>query len=413
MAKHKLSAPSGESVKNKQPRISVSGNLLAGKLPAGEIITDNSGKMWRIGKSIAVGGFGDIYLASDEIKKPVDRNSSYVVKAEFHTNGTLYTERHCYSRIGKIENIKEWMKCKSKRWLGVPTLIATGKHVFKGTMYRFIIIERFKDSLENLLKRQGSLHISTVFSIGIKLLDILEYIHSFGYIHGDIKASNILIHPASNEEIQIYLVDYGLATKFAVNGVHKEEKEDKSRAHSGTTEFISRDGHKGIISRRSDLEILAFNFVRWMCHKLPWEDNLNDYDYVHERKSYFMSRISHFIQTCFPHNSPEDLASYISQVANLDYDEKPDYDFLRRILSRGLTSRGIIYDDMVILDMDQHMNRRSMRAAMRHTQKTVTTLTTWEQARSHHSAAETRPTDAMLKQMKLDCGTSHPVATIG
>ena len=37
--------------------------------------------------------------------------------------------------------------------------------------------------------------------------------------------------------------------------VHKEFREDMRRAHDGTIEFTSRDGHMGALSRRSDLEV--------------------------------------------------------------------------------------------------------------------------------------------------------------
>jgi len=46
--------------------------------------------------------------------------------------------------------------------------------------------------------------------------------------------------------MQVYLVDYGLAFKYAVDGKHKEYKEDPKRLHDGTIEFTSRDAHKGV-----------------------------------------------------------------------------------------------------------------------------------------------------------------------
>ena len=45
---------------------------------------------------------------------------------------------------------------------------------------------------------------------------------------------------------QIYLVDYGLAYRYTVDGVHKVYKEDPRKAHDGTIEYTSRDAHKGV-----------------------------------------------------------------------------------------------------------------------------------------------------------------------
>lgn len=79
----------------------------------------------------------------------------------------------------------------------------------------------------------------------------LEYIHSHGYAHSDVKGSNILLkkypdHNSKVEKIQAFLVDYGLAYRFRTgNGVHKPFVHDERRAHEGTLEFTSRDAHHG------------------------------------------------------------------------------------------------------------------------------------------------------------------------
>ena len=37
-------------------------------------------------------------------------------------------------------------------------------------------------------------------------------------------------------------------------------------------------------SRRGDLEILGYVMLHWLCSRLPWEDNLNDKEYVKQQK---------------------------------------------------------------------------------------------------------------------------------
>ncbi len=44
----------------------------------------------------------------------------------------------------------------------------------------------------------------------------------------------------------MYLVDYGLATKYTLDNDHKAYKEDPRKAHDGTIEFTSQDAHKGV-----------------------------------------------------------------------------------------------------------------------------------------------------------------------
>ena len=83
------------------------------------------------------------------------------------------------------------------------------------------------------------------FACMVFQIDVLEYIHDKGYIHADIKASNLLIGYTKGTENQVFLVDYGLACRYAVDGVHKEYKYDGRKAHDGTIEFTSRDAHIG------------------------------------------------------------------------------------------------------------------------------------------------------------------------
>lgn len=48
------------------------------------------------------GSFGEIFLASDDISRPVsDRNAKYVVKIEPHSNGPLFVEIHCLMNTAK------------------------------------------------------------------------------------------------------------------------------------------------------------------------------------------------------------------------------------------------------------------------------------------------------------------------
>jgi len=78
----------------------------------------------------------------------------------------------------------------------------------------------------------------------------LEYIHSKDFVHGDIKASNLMVGLYSgaggkskkqSQSQQIYLVDYGLATKYVnPDGAHAAYTPDARKAHNGTLEYTSR-----------------------------------------------------------------------------------------------------------------------------------------------------------------------------
>ena len=50
----------------KRPRKAANGYRLPDPIPEGTIIQGQGKKSWKIGKSIGVGGFGEIYLGSKE-----------------------------------------------------------------------------------------------------------------------------------------------------------------------------------------------------------------------------------------------------------------------------------------------------------------------------------------------------------
>ncbi|GIX77820.1 hypothetical protein CEXT_208391 [Caerostris extrusa] len=119
----------------KQPRFAPNGNRLPDPLPNGAILTDVIKRQWRLGKSIGLGGFGEIYLASDDIKKKPGLDAKYVIKIEPHTNGPLFSEMHFYHRVGKSAHIEEWKRKKKLSFLGMPKFVGSGSHEYKNCLY--------------------------------------------------------------------------------------------------------------------------------------------------------------------------------------------------------------------------------------------------------------------------------------
>ncbi|RZC38781.1 serine/threonine-protein kinase VRK1, partial [Asbolus verrucosus] len=349
-------------------------------LKDGEFLRDVTGKQWKLGKAVGVGGFGEIYLASDKLTKKVTADSLYVAKVESHKNGPLFVEVNCYLRIAKPIMIEEWKKQKKLNSLGMPHYVASGSHMHKGERYRFLILPRFDKDLEKILQDKKMLNLKTVFTISSQIIDVLEYIHSKGYIHSDIKASNILLSnkktPRKTRSIhnryvacnpvrmcriskrvrctknlrplsvvnyiddipdfdkmiaagldkqectrdQVYLLDYGLASKFLTsNGEHKPFCVDERKAHAGTILFCSRDAHKGVPSRRSDLESLGYNMIYWLTGNLPWSNDIDNPEIVDKKKQKSMADIEYFLKTCFVADYPRFLFDYFWYLQKLQF----------------------------------------------------------------------------------------------
>jgi len=345
--------PKAKAAAAKKPRATKSQqHVLAVEFPAGEVLTDQMKKQWRLGKAVGAGGFGLIYLASpsDNPKK-----EEYVIKVEPHDNGPLFCELNFYQRVAKPQFIADWMSSHKKKVLGIPKLIAFGSHERKGTRYRFMVMERFGSDLQKIFEQNGKVFpVKAVLQLGYSLVDCLEYVHSKGYAHADIKAANLLMGYTKQTQNQVFLVDYGLAFRFSVDGTHKEYKEDPRKAHDGTVEFTSRDAHNGVVpSRRADFEILAYCMVQWLCGQLPWErtGKLEDKPYVAAQKNKYMNNIPEFMKVCFPSQKPPGgLVDYLKYVVEMEYDDEPDYNYLRGLFTQALKTLGCKVDDRLELD---------------------------------------------------------------
>ncbi|XP_054594745.1 serine/threonine-protein kinase VRK1 isoform X2 [Nothobranchius furzeri] len=312
---------------------------LAEEFPPGEVLTDTGKKSWKLGAPIGKGGFGLIYLADPNSDKPVGTDARYVIKVEPRENGPLFSELHFYMRAAKPDIIHTWMKTHRLKHLGVPRYWGSGLHERGGKRYRFMVIDRLGTDLQKKFEECGRrFPRKLVLQLGLRLLDVLEFIHEHEYVHADVKASNLLL--SHGDPNQVYLVDYGLAYRYAPDGVLKEYKEDPKKCHDGTIEFTSIDAHKGVSPcRRGDLEIVSYCLLQWLCGRLPWEDRLQDPAYVRDAKIRGQENISELMSSCFSsQDKPDEIQRFLEEVKSLGYKDKPPYEKLRSILQSGLKS---------------------------------------------------------------------------
>ncbi|XP_039994146.1 serine/threonine-protein kinase VRK1 isoform X1 [Xiphias gladius] len=310
---------------------------LAEEFPPGEVLTDTGKKTWKLGAPIGQGGFGLLYLANENSAKSVGDDAHYVIKVEPSENGPLFSELKFYMRAAKPDLIQSWMKSHKLKNLGVPRYWGSGLHERGGKRYRFMVIDRLGTDLQKKFEECGKMFPrKLVLQLSLRLLDILEYIHDHEYVHADIKASNLML--SHSDPNQVYLVDYGLAYRYSPDGVLKEYKEDPKRCHNGSIEFTSIDAHKGASAcRRSDLEILCYCMVQWLCGRLPWEDNLQDPLYIRDSKIRCQENISQFMTECFSsQDKPDEIQKFMEEVKSLGYQDRPPYEKLRTILQTGL-----------------------------------------------------------------------------
>ncbi|XP_064623163.1 serine/threonine-protein kinase VRK1-like [Lineus longissimus] len=312
----------------------------SGALTEGTILTDVLKKEWRIHQPVGQGGFGVLYLASK--KDSNSKEPEFVVKMEPKGNGPLFCECTFYQRAAKPEHIQQWLSSTKKKTVGMPKFIALGFQELNNVENRFMVMERFGTDLQKLFVENGKrFPRKAVQQVALRVIDVLEYIHSKDYSHADIKAANLLL--GYKNPNQVFLVDFGLAARYRQsNGTHNVYKEDPRKAHDGTIEFTSRDAHRGVAaSRRSDLEILGYCLIQWLCGRLPWEDNLANKNYVRDQKLKYMEDIPALMKKCFKcADYPKEIETYLQYVANLEYEETPDYKKMCQIFVTAMKAQG-------------------------------------------------------------------------
>ncbi|XP_075899090.1 serine/threonine-protein kinase VRK1-like isoform X2 [Nelusetta ayraudi] len=305
-------------------------------LPEGFILNASDKTRWRLGKIIGQGGFGLIYLASKDVDKPVAADTEFVIKLEYHENGPLFCELKFYQRAAKLESIEKWKRSRRLDYLGIPTYWGSGLAEHDNLKYRFMAMDRLGSDLQKACERSaGRMKKPTALLLGQSLLDVLEYIHENEYVHADIKAANLML--AYRDPEQVYLADYGLSYRYCPEGEHVPYKENPKKRHNGTIEYTSLDAHKGLdLSRRSDLQILGFCLLHWLTGSLPWEGLINNPTQVQEAKTRLMDGLPESVHRLSKGGaSTDEVASFLLYVKALDYQEKPDYQCLRRMLSSG------------------------------------------------------------------------------
>lgn len=159
-----------------------------------------------------------------------------------------------------------------------------------------------------------------------------------------------------NETDRIYLIDYGLASKFLEKtGRHRSFCMDQRRAHDGTLEFTSRDAHIGAHSRRSDLECFGYNLIYWLYGTLPWSDQklLQQPEQIHRMKEIFMSDIKFMLKQIYGKQTPKFLIDFMVYVSKLSYCERPNYNYCKLLFKNEFVNQGFKPNELLVLNIDE------------------------------------------------------------
>jgi serine/threonine protein kinase len=141
----------------------------------------------------------------------------------------------------------------------------------------------------------------------------------------------------------VYLIDYNLSRKFRDTKTLSHIPYRESCSLVGTVRYASISAQLGIEqSRRDDLESLGYLLVYFLRGHLPWQA-LQATTKAEKNQEILECKINTLAETLCE-GLPEEFALYLNYVRNLQFDEKPDYSFLRKIFKDLFIKQGYDYD---------------------------------------------------------------------
>ena len=281
-------------------------------------------KKYEVIKKLGSGSFGDIYLGISLL------NNSYVA---IKTESKKILNQHLETEAYFLYLLKS---------VGIPEILSFGM-----TKDYNILIEPFLGKSLYQLYEENNRYFGTkdICLMGIQILDRLEWIHSKNIIHRDIKPDNFLI--GDKDPNTIYLIDFGLSSKYRSSKTGKHKKFGFTGKLTGTTKYSSANTIRGVEqSRKDDLISVAYMIIFFMKGNLPWQD-IDSEDEVNKfTKIYLMKKNIKESELCA--GLPVEIYKFLKYVQNLDFEEKPNYDYLRSLFIDLLKKRGIIYNEKIV-----------------------------------------------------------------
>ena len=253
-------------------------------------------------KLLGKGGFGQIYLGRNH------RTNTYVaIKVEEQSSRSrLVYEYQLLKEISDGDGIRQVYKL----------------HI--GKKHNYLIMQLLGKSLDKLFVDMNKhFSIKTICMLAYQMIQRIEYVHSRGYIHRDIKPGNFLIGKNLDSK-KLYIIDFGLSKKYIDKSTGKHIIYKEGKGLTGTARYVSLNTHYGIEqSRRDDIEGIAFNLIYFAKGKLPWQGVKTKNKKEKHKKIMELKEIYNPDKLC--EGLPEEFPTLLKYSRKLDFEEKPDY----------------------------------------------------------------------------------------
>ena len=137
------------------------------------------------------------------------------------------------------------------------------KYESNGDLYIYIAMEYMSNGTLGSLMKTHFISIKNAIEIFTKILFALEYMHSLGYLHRDIKTDNILLDKNNNPKLS----DFGLSNTFA----------ECLKSPNGYTTHLAPEWFQTMQSNiQTDIYAAGVTLFRIINNYADWNDILNE-----------------------------------------------------------------------------------------------------------------------------------------
>ena len=284
---------------------------------------------YSIVKMLGFGAFGEIHLAYD-INLKVMRAIKF--EPTSHKNPQLKHEYTVLEQLNKPEN--NIISTNQEPIIGIPKVYFFDRYENR---FNYLVMELLGPSLSDLFQlKEKNFSLETVLLIGYQVLTRIEMVHEKGFLHRDIKPENFVIGLGQKSNM-VHIIDFGLSKRYKdkTSGQHIPYRENRDLV--GTVRYASINAHLGIEqSRRDDIEGIGYILVYLYLGRLPWQGKQ---DKAKPQVSKIMEKKLITPPEILCKKMPIEFSYYFHYCRNLKFEDRPDYNMLKKLFMDVLVSR--------------------------------------------------------------------------
>jgi serine/threonine protein kinase len=186
--------------------------------------------------------------------------------------------------------------------------------------FRFVVITILGASVSSMRRMLPDHHYTqyTVLRLALEMLKCIEALHSFGYLHRDIKPGNFLLRPHPTHPL--CLIDFGLSHSYLIRGKHIDRA---SVGFIGTCRYASLHAHdEKQLSRRDDLISWFYSVIELAKGQLPWPGGSDRERTIKLKRTVSIGTLCDGL--------PREFAPIWIYLNRIDFKKEPDYCLIKR-----------------------------------------------------------------------------------